>query len=106
MRRFALFALPVLLAAGTPVRAQRLQDPQAPPPQARRGDDLKALGLTDEQRQKIRDIRKQYANDPEGRRKALMEVLTPEQREKLKEIRRHRRELRRAPQPQPAPVED
>ena len=98
--------LPALLfAAALAMPAFSAQDPQQPPPAAQpqarphrgRGD-LQALGLTDEQRQKVKEIRQQYANDPEGRRKALLEVLTPEQREKLKEIRRHRRELRHAPQ--------
>jgi Spy/CpxP family protein refolding chaperone len=94
----------LLLAAALGLPAFAAQDPQAPPPpppQARphrgRGD-LKALGLTEEQKQKLKEIRQQYAHDPEGRRKALMEALTPEQREKLKEIRRHRREQQRAPQ--------
>ena len=98
MRRLLLPALAALSLSA--------QDPQAPAPaprppmpHARRGGDLQALGLTDEQRQKAREIRGQYPNDPKARRKALMGILTPEQREKLKEIRRHRRELRRAPEP-------
>lgn len=98
MPRLSLFALLAVLSAAPPIRPQ---EPQ-PPPHARRGPgDFQQLGLTEEQRRKIREIRQHDANDPEARRKAVLEVLTPEQREKLKELRRHRRELRRAPQPPP-----
>ncbi|HTL98813.1 MAG TPA: hypothetical protein VL181_08410 [Holophagaceae bacterium] len=96
MRRFAPYALAGLLAL--PALAQSTQAP-APAPQARPGrGDFQELGLSEDQRRKIRDIREQYPNDPQARRKAIQEVLTPEQREKLKDLRRHRRELRRAPQ--------
>ena len=101
MRRLLTVAFAALSLAAQAPQAPAPQAPpaDATPPHARRGrGDLQALGLSEEQRQKVREIRKQYANDPEARRKALMEVLTPEQRDKLKEIRRHRRELRRAPQ--------
>jgi Spy/CpxP family protein refolding chaperone len=65
--------------------------------------EFKQLGLTEEQKQKLRAIRQQYPDDPKARRKAAQEVLTPEQRDKLKELRRQRREARRAPQQQPPP---
>ena len=94
--RLAPTILAALVGLGLPVRSQ---EPQPAAPLARRGHgDLQSLGLSDDQKQKLREIRKQYAHDPEGRRKALMEVLTPEQREKLKELRRNRREMRRAPE--------
>ena len=97
MRRFPVLTLVAVLAATIPVRAQA---PQPPAPQARRGHgEFKQLGLTDEQKQKLREIRQQYANDPQARRKAVEDVLTPEQRDKLKELRRQRKEARRAPQP-------
>lgn len=93
--------LPVLLLAAVlalPGFAAQ-EPPSTPPARAHRGaGDFKALGLTPEQKQQLKQARQQYANDPEGRRKAVMGILTPEQREKLKEIRRHRREMRRAPQ--------
>ncbi|MBS1766151.1 MAG: periplasmic heavy metal sensor [Acidobacteria bacterium] len=93
----------LLLAAVLALPGFAAQDPQAPPTpppaRARKGPgDFKALGLTPEQREKIKAARQEHANDPEGRRKAVMDILTPEQREKLKEIRRHRREMKRAPQ--------
>lgn len=101
MHRFPLFAVAAVLFAAPSIRAQ---EPQPPPPHARRGPgDFQQLGLTEDQKQKIREIRQQYAHDPEARRKAVLEVLTPEQRDKLKEMRRHRRELGRAPQPPPPP---
>lgn len=108
MRPLPVLILGALLATSLPASAQ---DPQAPPPQngpqARRGHpgngEFKQLGLTDEQKQKLRAIRQQYPDDPKARRKAAEEVLTPEQRDKLKEMRRHRREMRRAPQQQPPP---
>lgn len=96
MRRLSILAL--LAALALPAAAQAPATPPAPP-QARRGHgDLQALGLSDEQKQKLREIRRQYPDDPKARRKAVLDVLTPEQRDKLKEIRRHRRESRRAPQ--------
>lgn len=98
--------LPLGLAAAMTllVPALSAQEPAPPPPQARphRGNgEFKQLGLTPEQRQQIREIRKQYPDDPKARRKAVEGVLTPEQRDKLKEMRRERRERRRAPQPPP-----
>jgi Spy/CpxP family protein refolding chaperone len=102
MRRLSILAFGALMAAAVPVQAQ---DPQPPAPQAgpaRRGHgDFQRLGLTDEQKQKLRAIRQQYPDDPQARRKAVEEVLTPEQRDELKELRRHRRAMRRAPQPMP-----
>lgn len=101
MRRFTVLALAMGLASARPVPAQ---EPPAPAPQARphRGNgDFQQLGLTDEQKQQLRAIRQQYPDDPKARRKAAEAVLTPEQRDKLKELRRHRRGLRRAPQPPP-----
>ena len=99
MRHLPVLVLGALLATTLPASAQ---EPR-PAPQARqhpRGNgDFKQLGLTDEQRQKLRAIRQQYPDDPKARRKAAEEVLTPEQRDKLKELRRQRREMRRAPQP-------
>ena len=100
MRHLPVLVLGALLATTFPARAQ---DPQPPAPQTRRGHrgngEFKQLGLTDEQKQKLRAIREQYPDDPKARRKAVEEVLTPEQRDKLKELRRQRREMRRAPQP-------
>ena len=94
MRRLPTLAL--LASLALPAAAQA---PSAPPPQARRGPgDFQALGLSDEQKQRIQEIRRQHPDDPKARHKAVLDVLTPEQRDKLKEIRRHRRELRRAPQ--------
>ena len=101
MRRFAPYALAGLMTLPAFAGARLALAPQspAPPPQARRGrGDMQELGLTDDQKQKLREIRQQYPQDSEARRKAVMDVLTPEQREKLKDIRRRRRELRRAPQ--------
>ena len=100
MRPLPLLVLTAALAAGLPSRAQE-PPPSAPRAQGRHGD-LQALGLTEAQKQKLREIRKQYPDDPKARRKAAKEVLTPEQREKLKELRRQRREMRRAPQPPPS----
>ena len=101
MRRLSPLALAALLAMALPMQAQ---EPQPSGPQGRPGQeagpqrrgprgrgDLQALGLSDEQKQKLREIRQQYANDPEGRHKAVEAILTPEQREKLKEMRRERR---------------
>jgi Spy/CpxP family protein refolding chaperone len=103
MRHLPVLVIGALLATVLPASAQ---DPQPPAPQARqhrRGNgDFKQLGLTDEQKQKLQAIRRQYPDDPKARRKAVEEVLTPEQQDKLKELRRHRREMRRAPQPPPS----
>ncbi|HXC16655.1 MAG TPA: hypothetical protein VNV60_04365 [Holophagaceae bacterium] len=103
MRRLPVLVLGAVLATALPAPAQ---EPQAPAPQARQhrhgSGDFKQLGLTDEQKQKLRAIRQQYPDDPKSRRKVVEEVLTPEQRDKLKELQRHRRELRRAPQPPPS----
>lgn len=99
MRRLAVLSL--LAALAVPAFAQEPPSTPSTPParQARPGrGDLQALGLTEDQKQKLREVRRQYANDPEGRRKAVREILTPEQREKLKELRRARRERQRAPQ--------
>lgn len=97
MRRLPIFAL--LSALALPAAAQAPSTPPGAPPQARRGHgDLQALGLSDEQKRKLREIRQQYPDDPKARRKAALEVLTPEQRDKLKEIRRHHRAQQRAPQ--------
>lgn len=99
MRRLAVLSL--LPALAVPAFAQEPPSTPSTPParQARPGrGDLQALGLTEDQKQKLREVRRQYANDPEGRRKAVREILTPEQREKLKELRRARRERQRAPQ--------
>lgn len=100
MRRLAVVTLLAALAA--PAFAQEppaAQQPAPPARQAREGrGDLQALGLTEDQKQRLREVRRQYANDPEGRRKAVREILTPEQREKLKELRRARRARQGAPQ--------
>lgn len=110
MRRLSVLALGAMLATVAPMHAQDPQGSVPPPqsgtqagPQARQGHrgngDFKQLGLTEEQKQKLRAIRQQYPDDPKARRKAAEEVLTPEQRDKLKELRRHRRSLRHAPPP-------
>ena len=100
MRRLAVLTL--LTALAGPAFAQEAAPAPPPAGQARQASpgrgDLQALGLTEDQKQKLREVRRQYANDPEGRRKAVREILTPEQREKLKELRRARRERQRAPQ--------
>lgn len=98
MRRLTVLALATGLASALPAAAQ---EPPPPAPQARphRGNGaFKELGLTEDQKQKLREIRQQYPDDPKARRKAIEAILTPEQRDKLKEMRRHRRELRRPPQ--------
>lgn len=102
MRRLRFLGLAAALAVVAP--SLSAQDPAPPPPQARphRGNgDFQKLGLTPEQRQQLREIRKEHPDDPQARRKAVEGVLTPEQRDKLKELRRERRERRRAPQPPP-----
>ncbi len=103
MRRLETFGFILALVAFAP--SLSAQDPAPPPPQERphRGPgDFQKLGLTPEQRQQLREIRRQYPDDPKARRKAVEGVLTPEQRDKLKELRRERRERRRAPQPPPS----
>lgn len=106
MRRLAVVTLLAALAgpafaqeppAGQPSAPPARQARQARQPREGRGD-LQALGLTEDQKQRLREVRRQYANDPEGRRKAVREILTPEQREKLKELRRARRARQGAPQ--------
>ena len=77
MRRIPVLVLGALLATALPAPAQ---EPQPPAPQARRAPrgngEFKQLGLTDEQKQKLRAIRQQYPDDPKARRKAVEEVLT------------------------------
>ena len=104
MRRIPLLLLAAIFSAGS-LHAQAPAPGAEARPQAHRGHgDLQALGLSEDQKEKLREIRKQYPDDPQARRKAAAEVLTPEQREKLKELRRQRREMRRAPQaPPPQP---
>lgn len=101
MRSFRLLGF----AAAMALLAPALPAQEAPPPPAARphrgNGDFQKLGLTPEQRQQLKEIRKQYPDDPKARRKAVEGVLTPEQRDKLRELRRERRERRRAPQPPP-----
>ncbi len=106
MRSLRFFGFAASLALLTPSLAA--QEATPPPPQAQPQDgphrgngDFQKLGLTPEQRQQLKEIRKQYPDDPKARRKAVEGVLTPEQRDKLKELRREHRERRRAPQPPP-----
>lgn len=99
MRLVPVLPLALVLAWSVPCRAQ---EPPPSAPQARRGyGDLQALGLSEDQKEKLRAIRQQHPDDPKARRKAAEEVLTPEQMEKLKELRRQRRQARRAPPPPP-----
>lgn len=128
----ALAAAPSFLARGVGAQQQPApnapaQQQPAPPPAAEpeQGAPLNKLGLSDEQKKQIHDIRQQAQEQVQAvrkdtsltpqqqtqqirqiRRKALQQVegvLTPEQREKYNAWRRaHQRQRRQQPQQPPA----
>lgn len=97
MRNRLIPALALLVALTGPALAQRGRPGNGPGPDrpgmGRREGLSRRLGLTEEQKQQMLQIRQRYRGNPDKRPmwREMRGVLTPQQMQQLRQIRRQRR---------------